>query len=89
MTAKLVKARPKAVEYLPEWAKCCDQAVKRDQALGEIMVNLADVRVEPAAPCKFCGVTLPKANEVMIASGIGSGYCFPIEMLDIDEGPTA
>lgn len=82
-----VRARVKAPEYLPEWAKCCEESIKRDQSLGEFVVDLDDIALMGSGECYCCDAIVPEKNEVMMVSGTGNGYRFPLELLDLDEGP--
>jgi hypothetical protein len=52
-TRKLVKARPKALEHLPEWAKCCPAFGEAYQSIGEIVVDLADTD-SAVMRCMYC-----------------------------------
>lgn len=82
---QLVRARPKAVEYLPEWAKCCAKAqIVRDE-LGEIFIDLATAREEKESSCKYCGASLPSWKSAKIVGGEFAGFLCPFEYLDLDE----
>lgn len=82
--AKLVRARPKAVEDLPEWAKCCEQFTAVLMAIGEITVDVSDLDAPASRTlgCAFCGSVLPISKGV---PDVADGLFIPLECFDIDE----
>ena len=83
---QLVRARPKAVEYLPEWAKCCKEFTSGLLAIGEITVDISDLDLPSPSTleCAFCKSVLPISKGV---SDVADGLFIPLELLDLDEGP--
>ena len=78
-----VRARVKAPEYLPGWAKCCEESIANFGKVGELVIDLSDEQVSDDL-CKFC----------FSSRGPRKGYgndkfkkYMPIEALDLDEGP--
>ena len=81
--AKLVRAKPKAREYMPEWAKCCPEYIAANQAIGEITVDLDDCEVWDRIYCSFCGREATWIKGVQI---VGDEDTLPLAVLDLDEG---
>lgn len=82
--SRLVRARPKAAEYLPEWAKCCDTQIRVTRSFGDMTVDLDSLHFHPGGDCTYCGAEWPGFKQVIdVADGMGVG----IEMIDLDEGP--
>jgi hypothetical protein len=92
MTQKLVRARPKRVEELPEWSQCCDsmrRAAKENESrfpLG-ILMDTAQIVLYPKGRCVACKTSLPPIRSYVIAEGVHKGKAIAIEALDLDEGP--
>lgn len=86
MTAKLVKARPKAVEYLPEWAKCCEARIAATLSEGELTLDISDTSGEDGLTCTFCGTECPCDP---MARDVADDTWVHIAEYDLDEGPTA
>lgn len=83
--AKLVRAKVKAPEYLPNWAKCCAESV--NQVCGCSSVLEADVNTLLSAPaglakCLGCGAEIPALRIIRLSCGCW----FPLDLLDLDEG---
>ena len=77
-----VRARVKAPEQLPEWARCCEACIGEIAAHdGEIFeVEASRIRhTHGAAKCKFCG------NRTLDPGPYVDGLCY-VALLDIDEG---
>lgn len=81
---KLVRARPREVEHLPEWAKCCDEYIRVTQRLGEMVVDLSTVRGEAFRGCAFCRA--PRPESVKRVMDVADGLYVNLETLDLDEG---
>jgi len=82
---KLVRARPKAIEHLPEWAKCCQGLIDLSQSFGELVVDVSNFFLYPIKFCALCGTKLPPLIGVKVP---GLGQC-AIDWLDLDEGVLA
>lgn len=83
---KLVRARPKSVEYLPEWAKCCPSATIQLCSHSEtLFVDVQNCLRAPAGldKCQYCGAEVPACTVARLTCGCW----YPIELLDLDEGP--
>lgn len=87
---QLVRARPKAMEYQPEWRKCCPKMIERLSTMGELIVDIADTGYwADGWTCAFCGGKEPPRMGVRIVSAsvpIDWPYA-SIDCLDLDEGP--
>jgi hypothetical protein len=70
---KLVRARPKRVEDLPEWAKCCDGRLAHHLKMPEVTLDIAD----------HCHNPFPSFRS---ARRIDTGHWCSIELVDLDEG---
>lgn len=80
---RLVRARTKPVEQLPEWAVCCEsQRVNMARPDKDFVVNLDSI-FENDSICQFCERCEP---DVKYVHGID---CLPLALdwLDLDEGP--
>ena len=83
-----VRARVKAPEYLPEWAKCCPELIAQISRFKDVVavVDLGSIYLARVY-CGFCGARPdPATRQCIIAPGIGQG-CPAFELLDLDEGP--
>lgn len=82
---QLVRARPKAIEYLPEWAKCCDWRVELLHSLAneEMTVYGFEKRYQGQNSCQNCDAPSPAG----MAAILDKGDRFALELLDLDEGP--
>lgn len=80
---KLVRARPKAREYMPEWAKCCPEFVSAAQAEGEMTVDLEHA-VREHMLCSYCEADHGMQLGVM---DVADKRYTHLELLDLDEGP--
>ncbi len=87
---KLVRARPKRVEDLPEWAKCCATLMQGIDKLGELVIDVSSVKnMGDDRYCLFCkyrGIPA-SAKQARIVQGEFPGDFVTIDLLDIDEGP--
>lgn len=84
---KLVRARPKRPEDLPEWVICCDRQVEFQQAIGELIIDLEDRCVAGSGVCMFCGAHSPRdTNAARIISGDYTGRVMALCVVDLDEG---
>lgn len=83
--SRLVRARPKAFEHLPEWAKCCDRALTEIQSFSEFTIDLARIYEPNYATCGYCGTPVNTGPYVPMEDG----RAMPIALLDLDEGPLA
>ena len=79
---KLVRARPKLPEYLPEDAKCCAKFVQGYQRKGETVVDLADKYFD-AVRCMHCGASHGIQHGVF---DVNHGGYLALAYLDLDEG---
>lgn len=82
---KLVRARPKAVEDLPEWAKCCTEQTEFQRAIGELVLDINDRCLAGPGACLFCGALTPSALSARIVSGEYTGRLFALCTADLDE----
>ena len=80
---KLVRARPKAVEYLPEWAKCCAELRDGILAWPEMIVDVSRVWRAAPGPCRFCGSEKPVLIFVLDVETL---HYAPTDVIDLDEG---
>lgn len=83
---KIVRARPKIVDDLPEWVKCCQDAVNEITALGDVVVDLDDRRDFSSAVCRYCG-HLYTFESLVTVKVLNTAYHSPLDYLDLDEGP--
>ena len=81
---KLVKARPKSPEHLPEWAKCCESGISLRESVGIVVLDLVKQRTANAF-CSICGENFG----VKKIYPDGNGLYYPIDLLDLDEGAYA
>lgn len=90
--SKLVRARVKPVEQLPEWSKCCDEIQRRRELIGDMVVDLDRMWVmgEERNYCRYCKAVVvpPETKEVLIVSGSRPGWTITLDLIDLDEGPT-
>jgi hypothetical protein len=81
---KLVRARPKAIEDMPDWAKCCDEYIAATQKIGEITVDLSTLHDEFFNGCGFCFARYSGARKR--AMDVADGLYVSLETFDLDEG---
>jgi len=82
-----VRARVKAPEYLPEWAKCCEGFTKHVLSLPEIsFADASRISGVETGHCNYCGSTSHTTN-IWTALADGREGLMGIELLDLDEGP--
>lgn len=93
---KLFRARPKRVEDLPEWARCCPEYTAAALAMGEMIIDRSRTtrNVPHKCPCgcgvvlgiacKWCDAQRPELIGVVDAI---DGTWVPIDELEIDEKP--
>lgn len=91
MTDKLARASIKAVEYWPNYLKCCVAKVRSGmenaKLLGKVfIVNLSAPANYKRTECTFCHAPSPKFEARIIAEGRWAGYATSLDWLDIDEG---
>lgn len=83
-----VRARPKPVEQMPEWSKCCDELISHHLDTGEITVDVSDTHIPKARNCRFCHAVIDIAGRAArIHDGKYAGMMYPLQLLDLDEGP--
>lgn len=86
--AKLVRARPKAIEHLPEWAKCCDKATEHMESDRKsdnpYVLDMSVSRLRTENVCRWCKAPWP---EHKVYRDIVDGRFAAIDLLDLDEGP--
>jgi hypothetical protein len=82
---KLVRARPKAPEHLPDWLKCCPEQVQFQQDIGEIVLDLDVQCVVGPGSCLFCNASSPGDLGARIVSGEHAGRPFALSAADLDE----
>lgn len=80
--SRLVRARVKRLEDLPEWAKCCEKAANHNLALGEMTVDLEVFRQRNHGYCRFCERPIEPRKAVM---DIADQSYVAFEILDLDE----
>lgn len=82
--SRLVRARPKAIEDLPAWAKCCKAHIDSLSPLmfGEIVISGYRPRLNRKCKCGGCGDIKPAGTDAEDTDGMFT----PIEFLDLDEG---
>lgn len=81
--SKLVRARPKRPEDMPEWAKCCAEFMDWYQQLGELTVDISAGHVGHRMICSACKAHHPDLRGV---PDIRDGQLVALELLDLDEG---
>ena len=82
-----VRARVKAPEFLPEWAKCCEDFTKHVLALPAIsFAETKEISEVETGYCNFCGSKSRTAN-IMTRLVDGREGFMGIDLLDLDEGP--
>ena len=79
---KLVRARSKRVEDLPEWARCCPEFNAAYQRMGEMTVDL-DATDVGSFICHYCKTPHGKLKGVL---DVGDNTFVSVECLDLDEG---
>lgn len=85
--AKLVRAKVKEPEYLPDWATCCPQPMRIDgRDNEEMMVDLSRSTFREEKRCTACKADFPKYKAVWAITAYGREGWMPIEVLDLDEG---
>lgn len=84
MPQKLVRARPKAIEDLPEWAKCCAAYIAATRSIGETIVDLSTLCEEYFHGCGFCFTRMPGMRRRVMDTADGIYVSF--DTLDLDEG---
>jgi hypothetical protein len=82
--SRLVRARIKAVEFLPEWARCCPEAIEHDQRIGETFADLSRQGTRRGV-CRFCGAVRGFHKTVWTQDERNAGVV-AIDLLDLDEG---
>jgi len=82
---KLVRARPKSPENLPDWLKCCPEQIQFQQDIGEIILDLDDQCMVGPGYCLFCYATSPGDHGARIVSGEYAGRPFALSAVDLDE----
>jgi hypothetical protein len=80
---KLVRARPKAVEDLPEWAKCCQKYIDATLAIGEIIIDLDTIHEEFFQGCGFCFTRNPGYRKRV--KDVADGQFCSFDCFDLDE----
>lgn len=83
--SRLVRARPKAVEYLPEWVRCCPESISEVTAPGEYEIDLDREKLFPEITCRHCFTT--HQGPLIFYSAVGKGFMSSVDTLDLDEGP--
>ena len=89
---KLVRARPKEPEYLPEWAKCCPESLalsmRNSIRIGECDLDISKQDEYKARDkCPWCGHPYPvPIKGALIISGECAGNAVAFDFMDIDEG---
>jgi hypothetical protein len=83
MTAKLVKARYKSDEYLPEWARCCKRFTAECSSKKELLLDLNQRGELIDSCCTYCKT--PHGRIVGFLD-MKDGKYEAIELLDLDEG---
>jgi hypothetical protein len=86
--SKLVRARVKPIEQLPEWAKCCKKCISYLLALGVFEVDLSktDSCKEGERFCIWCDAERPASKAAM---NLSTGRFIQLSLLDLDEGPVS
>ena len=80
-----VRARVKAREHLPEWAKCCQAHMDYMLGLPQMTLDVNELIKESGVVCLFCKVEHPEAPAAL---DIAEGDYMPLELCDLDEGPS-
>lgn len=84
-TRKLVKARVKAPEYLPDWTRCCDAPLtKVAEDMDYFTVDLSRKR-SAEGKCIFC--ESPHGVLTQVIGFFPDAQWINIEILDLDEVP--
>jgi len=84
---KLVRARPKTLDYLPDWAKCCDWRIALLGGMDQTEYAISGTRArEPnRRRCQNCDFPQPAGIDAIL----DDGDKFAMELLDLDEGVLA
>lgn len=82
--AKLVRARPKLREYLPEWAKCCEDYMEATQSIGQIVIDVSTLHDEFFEGCGFCHKRMPGPRKRVM--DVADGMYVSFDTFDLDEG---
>lgn len=77
-----VRAKVKAPDQWPDIYRCCDAAIARRQTWGEFVVETDRMVYEPAW-CADCDIYFGKRHGLRAINGVD----YPVELLDLDEGP--
>lgn len=88
---KLVRARPKLPEHMPDWVKCCTELPTVIAAWPEVVLDLSEVH-STTISCSLCQRTINTSHVVAkVNSGPREflGNWYPLEVVDLDEGPVA
>jgi len=80
---KLVRARVKAPEHLPEWAACCDRFMESLYIEATEWSIVGFRKRQADTYCIGCNTRLPAGMDTVDEQGL---LC-PLEFLDLDEGP--
>lgn len=80
---KLVRARPRSIEYLPDWAKCCQERIAATISEGELTLDISDTSGDDGLTCKFCGADMPNDP---VARDVADDTWVHIAEYDLDEG---
>lgn len=83
---KLVRARPKRVEDLPEWARCCDECLAELVDIGDVVVDTLTCEPSESRICWYCNAEGPSGTLVAV---VGDDFWVRMELLDLDEGEYA
>lgn len=87
--SKLVKARAKSPDQIPEWARCCGEYYKHLVGLGEVTIDLSETYMPVAHKrrlrCRWCHSD--HGNNRLGVRNLTTGNFTVLECLDLDEGP--
>jgi hypothetical protein len=80
---KLVKARPKLLEYLPDWALCCSDYQHALTTCADLTIDLQDSGYEDDVHCVFCNAD---HGRMFVVRDADADDYLPLECFDLDEG---
>jgi hypothetical protein len=89
--SRLVRARRKAIDDLPEHLRCCEwyrnKAANVYEFSGLEFLIMIDGGQSKFPPCPHCLDVKPISKYGTIAEGDLEGLAIALESLDLDEGP--
>ena len=81
---RIVKATPKKVEDLPEWARCCNNYIQAILDFGELLVDTSTIEKRSYLGCFWCRSARPQTQNMIL--DINDQTMVPLDCLELDEG---